>query len=116
MNTELAAAASATEIPVVDFAGFADGHQDQREATAAMIRAALEYCGFLYLRNHGVPQPIVDTAFTQSAVFFCLPQEQKEAVRTREAGNPLGYGGLGGQALADGQPGDLKELFQIKRE
>jgi isopenicillin N synthase-like dioxygenase len=116
MGTDVAAAPSVTEIPVVDFAGFSDDDPARRAATAAAIRAALETYGFLYLRNHGVPAPVVEAVFAQSQVFFHLPQEQKEAVRSKEAGNPLGYGGVGGQALAEDRPGDLKELFQMKRE
>jgi isopenicillin N synthase-like dioxygenase len=101
-------------IPLVDFAGFGGDDPIQRSATAAAFRSALEAVGFCYLRNHGVPASVVDRVFAQTEAFFGLPQEAKEAVRPGESASTLGYGGVGGQALEKGRPGDLKEIFQAR--
>jgi isopenicillin N synthase-like dioxygenase len=111
MSTGLATT-SIIEIPVVDFAGFSSSDPAQRAATAGALRAAFESCGFLYLYNHGVPGEVRDAVFAQSRTFFALPLEVKETARAPESGSVLGYGGLGGQALEKGRPGDLKEIFQ----
>jgi isopenicillin N synthase-like dioxygenase len=116
MSTELAPTAVSAAIPEVDFAGFQSGDPARRATTVAALRAAFETCGFLYLRNHGVPAGVVDEVFSQSRAFFALPPEQKAAARPADAGSTLGYGGVGGQALEQGRPGDLKEIFQARPE
>jgi isopenicillin N synthase-like dioxygenase len=115
MSAEVATIAG-TSIPVVDFAGFASDDPARRAATAAELRAALERYGFLYLRNHGVPRPVLDDLFEGARAFFALPLPAKQAATPTERGNTRGYGGVASQALDEGQPGDLKETFQAGPE
>jgi len=103
-------------IPIVDFAGFASADAVMREATVAALRAALESCGFMYLRNHGISQTQIDAVFAQSRAFFSLPQKTKDQTKPREKGSTRGYEGVGIQALDAGRPGDLKEIFQCGAE
>ena len=105
MSTDIAATDRGTTIPLVDFAGFASRDPAARLATAAQFRDVLEAVGFCYVRNHGVPAPVVDDIFAQSRAFFALPDEVKVATRPSDAGSMLGYGGVGGQALEKGRPG-----------
>lgn len=42
-------------IPLIDFAPFLNGCQADKLTVARQVRAACETIGFLYLRNHGVP-------------------------------------------------------------
>ncbi|HLH26764.1 MAG TPA: 2-oxoglutarate and iron-dependent oxygenase domain-containing protein [Chloroflexota bacterium] len=116
MRADLETAEGRATIPVVDFAEFAATDPARRAATAARLRAALEAYGFLYLLNHGVPTAVLDAAFAASRAFFALPQDAKEAAASREPGNTLGYGRLGGQALDEARPPDLKEIFQAGPE
>ncbi|ODN05973.1 hypothetical protein Ocin01_00708 [Orchesella cincta] len=41
------------------------------------LRQALQYTGFVYLVNHGIPEHIVDSAFQQSTHLFALPLDEK---------------------------------------
>ena len=43
------------EIPLIDFQPFLAGSRNDRLAVAQQVRDACETIGFLYLRNHGVP-------------------------------------------------------------
>lgn len=52
------------QIPVIDFAPFRDGSPEDAEATAKKIFEAFRDVGFAYLKNHGVPQEVVDEAFS----------------------------------------------------
>jgi isopenicillin N synthase-like dioxygenase len=115
MSAEVATVAG-TSIPVVDFAGFYSDDPARRAATAADLRAALEQYGFLYLRNHGVPQNVLDALFAGSRAFFALPLAAKQAATPTERANTRGYGGVASQALDERQPGDLKETFQAGPE
>src|SRR5262249_31067688 len=57
--------ASATRLPVVDFAGFSSSDAAERATTTAALRPAFEGIGCLYLRNHGVPESVLDAVFAQ---------------------------------------------------
>jgi isopenicillin N synthase-like dioxygenase len=93
-----------TTIPVIDFSDFTSGDSDTHQATATSIRRAFEDFGFLYLRNHRVPQSVVDELFDQSRAFFALPTEAK----TRATG----YASLGYSGLDPSKPADVKERFR----
>lgn len=72
------------EIPLVDFAPLTSPVDDQgRKQMLASLRAALENYGFMYLRNHGVAQSLIDAVFTQSRQFFSLPVEVRTAPSRR---------------------------------
>ncbi len=60
------------------------------------MREAFEDFGFIYLKNHGVPQNVVDELFAQSIAFFGLPQITKA-----DAG---GYRGAGLSGLDPTKP------------
>jgi len=104
------------EIPLVDFAPLKSADAGAQGHTLATLRSALETCGFMYLRNHGVAQPLVDAVFAQSRQFFLLPPEVKNRAKPRQPGSTRGYEGVGVQALEAGRPGDLKEIFQCGAE
>jgi isopenicillin N synthase-like dioxygenase len=104
------------QLPVVEFADFAAGDAAARSAAAADIRRAFEETGALYLRHHGVPGPVLEALFAQARAFFALPLDAKNAVKPRTPGSTRGYEGVGIQALDEGQPGDLKEIFQVGGE
>jgi isopenicillin N synthase-like dioxygenase len=61
---------SGERIPVIDFAGLAAPDPGTRKATAMSMREAFEDFGFIYVKNHSVPQSVVDELFTQSMAFF----------------------------------------------
>ena len=75
------------KIPVIDFTGLKSADLALRKDTAIRMRGAFEDFGFIYLKNHGVPQNVVDEMFIRSIAFFDLPQRTKA-----EAG---GYRGAG---------------------
>lgn len=103
-------------IPLIDFAAFSSPDAGQRMAMVASLRSALENCGFMYLRHHGVAPSLVDAMFAQARQFFSLPAEIKIQAKPKEKGSTRGYEGVGVQALEVGRPGDLKEIFQCGGE
>jgi len=104
------------EIPLIDFAPLTSTDDGARSQMLTTLRSALENYGFMYLRNHGVTQSLVDAVFAQSRQFFSLPAEIKNRAKPREKGSTRGYEGVGAQALEVGRPGDLKEIFQCGPE
>ena len=69
-NSHAVAAASARTVPVIDLAS--------ANAADAMWEAATTV-GFFTLKNHGLPQELVDAAFQNSSEFFARPRAEKDA-------------------------------------
>ncbi|WP_175597335.1 isopenicillin N synthase family dioxygenase [Peristeroidobacter soli] len=71
---------STEEIPTIDFGPYLDGSPGGREAVAAKLREVTMTVGFFYLKNHGIPQDVIDNVFAASKRFHALPIEEKEKV------------------------------------
>ncbi|HZB91993.1 MAG TPA: 2-oxoglutarate and iron-dependent oxygenase domain-containing protein [Stellaceae bacterium] len=81
--------AAAAAIPVLDFGPCFAGESGALEPLACRLREACERVGFFYIRNHGVPEALVERAFAASRRFHALPLEQKLGLRLNE--NNIGY-------------------------
>lgn len=83
-------------VPIVDFGPFYTGDDTAKKAVAEQLDEALHTVGFVYLKNHGVPQEKVDGAFEWSKRFFDLPTEVKMLAPHPPGGSHhRGYSGLG---------------------
>ena len=58
------------DIPIVDFTPFLEDDSAGKRAVAQAIYQACQQVGFMYLINHGVPQPRIDQAFQQSEQYW----------------------------------------------
>jgi isopenicillin N synthase-like dioxygenase len=103
-------------VPVVDLAGVVAGEAGAAEQAARELAAASEGVGAYFLRNHGVPQPLVERAFAQSARFHRLPLERKLEVAVVD--DLVGYVPLGGQTPVHGDSGhpDRNAAFFARQE
>ena len=87
---------STEEIPTLDFAPYLEGKPGGREEVAAKLREITMTVGFFYLKNHGIPQNLIDGAFAQSRRFHELPDAEKDKLAYKdEAGFGTGYRGMG---------------------
>ena len=73
--------AAVARIPIIDFGPYFAGEDGALEALAAEVKQACETIGFLYIKNHGVPQDLIDHAFEQSKRFHALPLEEKRKLK-----------------------------------
>lgn len=105
-------------VPVIDFAGFAQGAPDLRQNVADAIGAACRDTGFFVLANHGLEARISDAAFDAAAAFFDLPMAEKQKISIDQSPYHRGWYGHGGEVLdARAQPaGDMKEGLKIGRD
>jgi isopenicillin N synthase-like dioxygenase len=101
------------EIPVIDIQALANGDAAGRREVALCIGAACREAGFFVITGHGVPLPLIDAAFAQSARLFALPLERKRELAIDRLGSNRGYVGLGVEALDEKTARDPKEAFNI---
>jgi isopenicillin N synthase-like dioxygenase len=78
------------------------------------LRHALTSVGFLYILNHGIPQPVVQNLVEALPRLFSLPAEYKEAVALRNSPHFLGYSGTGAEMTAGKV--DKREQFEFATE
>ena len=106
-------------IPVLDLGPFLAGEPGALARLGREVCQALEDIGFFFIKNHGVPQELVDRVFTENARFHALPLERKLSVKVDSKG--IGYMPQGlqqpkySQDEPDRKP-DIGEAFFIGRE
>lgn len=109
-------APTAIQIPIIDFTPFISNDEAGQQAVAQEIYWACHQTGFLYLKNHGIPQAQIQQMFEQSQQLFGLPPEAKQRLAWSDEFSNRGYVGVERERLDPNQPGDLKEAFNIGRE
>ncbi|MEM7689870.1 MAG: 2-oxoglutarate and iron-dependent oxygenase domain-containing protein [Pseudomonadota bacterium] len=71
--------------------------------------------GFAVIRDHGIPQDLIDRAEAMSKAFFALPEEVKKAYHKPGQGGSRGYTPFGTEKAKDAQIFDLKEFWHVGR-
>ncbi|KAK3067945.1 hypothetical protein LTR53_014866, partial [Teratosphaeriaceae sp. CCFEE 6253] len=123
-----AVSSDSLEIPLIDFSAFTAGDETTRRTTAQAILEGFQTAGFIYLRNHGVPQSEVQSTFADAAKFFKRPQAQKDSLGWTSPEANRGYSQPGREKTTDltdaadieakraEEGSDLKESLEIGRE
>lgn len=78
------------EIPVIDISGINGGLQ-QRQELAGVIKQASENTGFFYIKNHGIPENVIDAAREAAKMFFKQPMDKKLEVSKTRSEHFSGY-------------------------
>ena len=85
-------------------------------AFAASIGHSFEDYGFAIVRDHGIPQALIDRAEQQARAFFALPEETKRHYLVPGGGGARGYTSFGVETAKGAQAHDLKEFWHVGRE
>ncbi|MCP2727568.1 isopenicillin N synthase family dioxygenase [Limnofasciculus baicalensis] len=78
-------------IPIIDFQGFIEGNQIEREVVARQFYDALDRVGCLYIKHHGISPDLIERSFAQSQAFFALPLEEKQKIAQDKYSPGVGY-------------------------
>jgi isopenicillin N synthase-like dioxygenase len=78
-------------IPVVDFSPMWSSRAEERARIAPELRRACCEVGFFYLRNHGIPRPVIDRAHAAMQKFFAQPTIEKMKIHYLSTPNHRGY-------------------------
>ena len=82
------------EVPQIDIGPLFGADERARHHVGDAVRDACVGVGFFYIRNHGIPQAILDETFRQMARFFALPEDEKRAIHASKSRYFRGYSGL----------------------
>ena len=88
-NSSKGRLAEVETLPVLDLAAFRAGEDGAAEILAPQLRAACEFHGFFYLKNHGIKQSLIDGIFAETERFHGQSQEAKNTVAINQ--NQRGY-------------------------
>ncbi|MCZ8134949.1 MAG: isopenicillin N synthase family oxygenase [Porphyrobacter sp.] len=77
-------------------------------------RSFAEY-GFAVVRDHGIPQELIDEAEAVSKAFFALPDAVKRSYKIEGGGGARGYTPFGTEKAKDAEVFDLKEFWHVGR-
>ncbi|PRP86823.1 putative iron/ascorbate oxidoreductase [Planoprotostelium fungivorum] len=94
------------EIPIIDLA------QDQT-VSAAELRDACTRVGFFYVKNHGVPEDLIDDVWKVAKDFFALPLEEKMEIELHKTPNMRGYTPMYGENVDPSSRPDAHEAFDF---
>ncbi|WP_133366206.1 isopenicillin N synthase family dioxygenase [Qipengyuania sediminis] len=77
---------------------------------------SFEEYGFAVVRDHGIPQDLIDRAEAMSKAFFALPDDVKRRYKVEGGGGARGYTPFGVETAKDAKVHDLKEFWHVGRE
>jgi isopenicillin N synthase-like dioxygenase len=97
------------EIPVIDVAPLRGGQGAAISTVGTALRRASSEIGFFYVRNHGVPDSLIERADAAARRFFSLPLEDKLRVCINR--HHHGFLRVGEAKMATDAKVDLKESF-----
>ena len=112
-----ARAVSVEQIAIVDFAPFLSGSTAARRRVAEEVARACETIGFLYLKNHGIPDGKMAAIFDAARALFNLPAEvrnQQELLCSPTV--TRGYMPLQSRHYPGTGAPDLMEAFKFQQE
>ncbi|MDA0991992.1 MAG: hypothetical protein O3A51_14735 [Verrucomicrobia bacterium] len=79
----------AGNFPIVDLSGIIAGEAGAVERAAEELRANCENAAFFFVRNHGVPQTLIDGILSECARFHAQPLDDK--LKVKMSGDIIGY-------------------------
>lgn len=95
------------DIPVVDISSLRDGSDPV--AISKALHAASQSLGFIYIKGHGIPNSLIQSARQQAMDFFHADETVKSAVSI--SAKHRGWLGHGKAKMQDNAKPDLKESF-----
>lgn len=103
-------------IPVVDLADFLSRDENRRKKFVNELGTAFTEIGFVTVKNHGIPQDLVDAYYNEVRKFFSQPNEIKSKYEIAGLAGQRGYTSFGKEHAKHSNVGDLKEFWQSGQE
>jgi isopenicillin N synthase-like dioxygenase len=100
-------------VPVLDLADFTGKDAEAKKQFAQNLGKAFEEVGFVCLKNHEVPELLINTCYDSVKKFFALPPDVKRKYEIPGLAGQRGYTSFGKEHAKGSTAPDLKEFWQI---
>ena len=100
-------------IPEVDLSQFRTGDTAQKQAFVNTLGEAYETVGFVAVKNHGIPDQLVNKFYQLVEDFFAMPKDKKNQYEIEEMHGQRGYTSFGKEHAKGSDAPDLKEFWQF---
>lgn len=100
------------EIPALSLADQAS----DPDGFAQRFGQSFQRFGFAVVRDHGIPQPLIERAWAMTKAFFALPEDEKRALFVEGGGGARGYTPFKTEIAKGATHVDLKEFWHVGRE
>ena len=100
------------EIPTLSLADL----EADPDGFAQAFGSSFQRFGFAVVRDHGIPQPLIDRAWAQTKAFFDLSEDEKRAHFISGGGGARGYTPFKTEIAKGATHVDLKEFWHVGRE
>jgi isopenicillin N synthase-like dioxygenase len=102
----------AMAIPVVNLADFLSGDPQLKQKFVNDLGRAYEEFGFVSVKNHGIPDELIDRLYKYVQQFFAMPLDAKKRYEVPGLAGQRGYTSFGREHAKGSDAPDLKEFFQ----
>ncbi len=99
-------------IPTVDLADFLSGEPGKKKSFVQDLGKAYEEVGFVAVKNHGIPDDLIEDLYKYVQEFFSLPLDKKKKYEIKGLAGQRGYTSFGKEHAKGSDAPDLKEFFQ----
>ena len=100
-------------IPSVDLSDFLSGIETKKMQFVADLGKAYEEIGFVAVRNHQIPDELIDELYAKNKAFFELPKDVKKKYEIEGMGGQRGYTSFGKEHAKGMTECDLKEFWHF---
>jgi len=100
-------------IPSVDLSDFLSDDEHRKQNFVNKLGAAYEGIGFVAVKNHQIPDELIDKLYQRIQSFFSLPVDVKEKYIISGIGGQRGYTPFGKEHAKGQTAGDLKEFWHF---
>ena len=99
-------------IPVVDLNSFLKGSTEEKVQFSSSLGQAFEEVGFVSVKNHGIPEDLINRLYATVKTFFSLSEADKRSYEILGLAGQRGYTSFGKEHAKGSDAPDLKEFFQ----
>lgn len=103
-------------IPVVNLADFLSGDPQLKQKFVNDLGKAYEEFGFVSVKNHGIPDELIERLYKYVQQFFAMPLDTKKQYEVPGLAGQRGYTSFGKEHAKGSDAPDLKEFFQYGQE
>ncbi|HCF73521.1 MAG TPA: isopenicillin N synthase family oxygenase [Gammaproteobacteria bacterium] len=105
-----------SEIPLIDLAPLYSDNISAKQQMAAELREACIQVGFFYVKNHGIPDSIMQGVQAQTERFFALPEHVKSNYDIGRIKRHRGFVPVGALTAGPDEDPDQQEGYEIALE